>query len=92
MPGLTLAWSSDEYISTSLQLSTTDGLGAEATSTDMDGSITATARVTNNVNVNEELILESTLRITAVVASTVTCKSGAAGGGTASIRFSISGT
>ena len=91
LSAVTLAWSSTEYISRSLQLSTTDGLGAVLTSS-MDGNITATATVTNIANITGELILESTLRITAVVASMVTCMSGAAGGGTASIEFFISGT
>ena len=91
MSVLTIVWSSTEYISRSLQLSTANGLGAEATSTDMDGSVTATATVTNIANVAGELILESTLLITAVMASTVTCTSGA-DGGTASIEFYISGT
>ena len=88
--GLTLAWSSAEYISGPLQLSITDRLGAVSTSS-MNGVITATATVTNSTNVAGELVLESTLRITAVVASTVTCMS-SAGGGTASIEFFISGT
>ena len=93
LPGLTLSWSSTntKYISRSLQLSTIDKPGKVSTSTDMDGSITATATVTNNANITGELILESMLRITAVEASTVTCMSGA-DGGTASIKFSISGT
>ena len=87
---LVLGWSSDEYIE-SLQLSTADMIGHVETSTSMDGIVTATATVTNNTNVNGELILESTLRITAVEASVVTCIS-SADGGTESIRFSISGT
>ena len=91
MSVLTLAWGSDEYISGSLQLSITDSLGAVSTSS-MNGVITATTTVTKNSNVTGELVLESTLRITAVVASTVTCMRGAAGGGTASIEFFISGT
>ena len=90
MPAITLAWSSAEYISTSLQFSTADRLGEVSTSS-MDGVITATATVTNNTNVTGELVLESTLRVTAVEASMVTCMSGA-GGGTANITFSISGT
>jgi hypothetical protein len=57
----------------------------------MDGSVTATATLTNNADVNGVLTLESTLRITAVVASTVTCTS-SVDGGTQSIEFSISGT
>ena len=85
MSGLTLAWSSAKYISRSLQLSTTDRLGAVSTSS-MDGNITATATVTNKTNIAGELVLESTLRITAVEASTVTCMS-SADGGTASITF-----
>ena len=91
LPFLVLAWSSDEYIGQdrSLQLSTADMIGAIEAST-MDGSITATATVTNNTNINGELILESTLRITAVEASTVTCSGTSIG--TTSIRFSISGT
>ena len=96
MSVLVLAWSSPEYIigqGRSLQLSTANMLGdVETLSTDMDGSITATATVTNITNVTGELVLESTLRITATVNSTVTCTSGAAGGGTASIKFYISGT
>ena len=94
MSVLILVWSSPEYITgqgRSLQLSTANMLGDVETSTDMDGNITATATVINNTNVNGELVLETTLRITAVEASTVTCTSGA-GGGTARIGFSISGT
>ena len=93
MSVLNVGWSSTEYIGQggSLQLSTTDRLGAVSTSTDMNGTITATATVTNIANIAGELILESTLRITAVVASTVTCMS-SADGGTASIAFSMSGT
>ena len=91
MPSLTLVWRSAKYISRSLQLSITDKLGRVSTSTDMDGNITATVIVTNIANVTGELVLGSTLRITAVVASTVTCTSGA-DGRTASIGFSISGT
>ena len=89
MSAITLAWSSDEYISRSLQLSITDKLGTVSTSY-MNGIITATATVTNNANVAGELVLESTLRITAVMNSTMTCTSGV-DGHTASIRFSISG-
>ena len=89
--GLTLDWRSDEYISGSLQLSIIDRLGTVSTSS-MNGTITATATVTNAANVAGELILESTLLITAVEASTVTCMRGADGGGTASIEFIISGT
>ena len=89
---LVLGWSSDEYIigqSGSLQLSTANMIGDVETSTGMDGSITATAIVTNNTNVNGERILESTLRITATVASTVTCRD--PNGGPASIEFTVSG-
>ena len=89
MSVLNLAWSSTEYISGSLQLSTADRLGAVSTSS-INGNITATATVTNTANVAGELVLESMLRITAVVASTVTCKSSA--DGTASIEFFMSGT
>ena len=88
---LNLAWSSAEYIgqSGSLQLSTANGLDHFETSTiDMRVTATVTAIVTDNANV---LALESTLRITAAVASTVTCMSGT-DGGTESIKFSISGT
>ena len=87
---LVLAWSSAEYILGSLQLSTAHGPEDVETSS-MNGIITATARVTNIANVAGELVLESTLLITAVVNSTVTCLSGA-DGGTASIQFYISGT
>ena len=89
---IAVAWSSTEYIGQgeSLQLSTANRLGDTETITDMDGSITATATVTNNIDVNGELILETTLRITAVVASTVTCTD--PNGGPASIEFVISGT
>ena len=88
---LNVGWSSTEYIGQggSLQLSTANVIGRVETSTDMDGNITATATLTNNT-VNGELILESTLRITATVASTVTCSD--TSGGTESIEFSISGT
>ena len=88
-----LGWSSDEYIGQggSLQLSTIEMIGEVKTSTSMDGNITATATLTNNTNVNGDHVLESTLRITATVASTVTC-SNSGTGGTGSIEFSISGT
>ena len=86
-----VAWSSTEYIgqSSSLQLSTANMIGEIETSS-MDGSVTATATVTNNTNVNGELILETTLRITAVEASTVTCRN--PNQGPASIEFTVSGT
>ena len=90
LPVLVLAWSSAEYISRSLQLSTANMLRDVETSTSVDGSITATATLTNITNVNREHILESTLHITATVASTVTCSG--TNIGTTSIRFSISGT
>ena len=64
-------------------------IGHIVTSTDMDGNTTATATLTNNTNVNGELILQSTLRIIATVASMVTCSD--INGGTESIEFSISG-
>ena len=89
LSAIILAWSSDEYISRSLQLSTTDRLEHIETSS-MDGVITATARVTNITTIAGELVLESTLRITAVEDSKVTCLSGT-DGGTESIKFSISG-
>ena len=90
---LVLAWSSAEYIGQggSLQLSTANMIGGIETSTSMDGSITATATLTNNTNDNGELILESTLRITAIEPSTVTC-SGTSGATENMTRFSISGT
>ena len=89
---IAVAWSSTEYIGQggSLQLSTANMLGHVETSTGMDGSITATATVTNKTNVNGELILETTLRITAVEASTVTCRD--PNRGPASIEFTVSGT
>ena len=71
-------------------MSTVNMLGDIQTSTSMDGNITATATVTNNTNINGELTLETTLRITAVVASTVTCRH--LSGGQASIGFTVSGT
>ena len=76
----------------SLQLSTAHGLEDNETSS-MNGNniITATATVTSIANVIGELVLESTLRNTAVEASTMTCMS-SADGGTASIEFIISGT
>jgi hypothetical protein len=63
-------------------------LGAVETSTGMDGNITATATVTNNTNVTGVRVLESTLRITADVASVVTCTSGV-DGNSESIELSI---
>ena len=90
---LVLGWISDEYITgqgESLQLSTANVIGHVERSTDMDGSVTATATVTNNIDVNGELILESTLRITADEASTVTCRD--PNQGQASIDFTFSGT
>ena len=90
LPVLVLVWSSDEYISRSLQLSTANMLGDVEISTGMDGNITATATVTNIANVNGERILECTLRITAIEPSTVTCSGTDIG--TTSISFSISGT
>ena len=91
LPVLVLAWSSTEYIGQggSLQFSTADMLGAVETSV-MDGNVTATATLTNYTNVSGELVLESTLCITAVVASTVTCSG--SNGVPASIGFTISGT
>ena len=92
MQVIAVAWSSAEYIGqgSSLQLSTANMIGAVETSTDMDGNITATATVTNNTNVNGELVLESTLNITAVMTSVVTCSG--INGFTASIGFTVSGT
>ena len=90
MSVIAVAWSSAEYISGSLQLSTADRIGTNSTNS-VDGIITATATVTNNANVAGELVLESTLRVTAVEASVVTCIS-SADGRTESIRFFISGT
>ena len=89
---IAVAWSSSEYIGQggTLLLSTADMIGEVERSTDMDGSITATATVTNNTNVNGELILKTTLRITAVEASAVTCTN--PNGGSASIEFTFSGT
>ena len=88
---IAVAWSSAEYIGQggSFQLSTANMIGHVETSTDMNGSIIATATVINNTNVNGELILESTLRITAIEASVVKCSG--TSGSPASIRFSISG-
>ena len=88
---LVLGWSSTEYIGQegSLQLSTANMIGHNETGTDMDGNITATATLTNNTIDNEERVLESTLNITAVEASTVTCEG--ASGDPASIQFTISG-
>ena len=87
---LGLAWSSTEYIGQdgSLQLSTVNMPGAVEISV-MNGSITATATVTNITSVNGVLTLESNLRIVAVAASVVTCSG--TNGGTESIEFSISG-
>ena len=87
-----LAWSSTEYIGQggSLQLSTVNMLGDVETSTGMDGNITATATLMNNTIDNGDRILESMLRITVTVASTVRCSD--TSGGTESIDFSISGT
>ena len=89
---IAVAWSSTEYIGQggSLQFSTINMIGDVETSTGMDGVITANATLTNNINVNGEFVLESTLRITAVEASTVTCID--SNGGPASIEFTISGT
>ena len=90
---IAVGWSSPEYITgqgSSLQLSTANTIGDVETSTDMDGNVTATATVTNNTNINEELVLESMLRITAVESSMVTCRD--TSGGTESIEFTISGT
>ena len=91
---LVLDWSSPEYIVQvgSLQLSTANMLGAIRISTGMDGNITATATLTNITIDNGYRVLQSTLRITATVASTVTCSSSGGTGGTGSIEFSISGT
>ena len=55
----------------------------------INGIVTATATLTNVANDNGVLVLESTLRITAVEASVVTCEG--ASGDTESIEFSISG-
>ena len=88
---IAVAWSSAEYIGqgVSLQLSTANMIGAVEALTDMDGNITATATVINISNVNGELVMESTLRITAIEASVVTCSG--TSGSPASIGFSISG-
>ena len=56
----------------------------------IDGRTTATARLTNNTLDIGVRVLVSTLRITAIVASVVTCSG--TSGGTESIEFSISGT
>jgi hypothetical protein len=88
---LALAWSSPGYIedASPLQFSTASTLGRDVTSM-INGRITATARLTRNTNVTGVRILESTLRITAVVASLVTCRGTT--GDTESIEFSVSGT
>ena len=92
MSVLVLGWSSDEYVGqgSSLQLSTANVIGHVERSTGMDGSVTAIATVTNKTNVTGELVLESTLHITAVEASTVTCTD--PNQGPASIEFTVSGT
>ena len=90
---IAVAWSSPVYITGqggSLQLSTANMIGHIETSTDMDRNITATVTVTNNINVNGELVLETTLRIAAIEASTVTCTDPNIG--PESIEFTISGT
>jgi hypothetical protein len=86
-----LAWSSPGYIGDGnpLQFSAGSMVGVDVTRM-IDGKITATARLTRNTNDNGVRVLESTLRITADVASVVTCMS--ANGGTESIEFSVSGT
>ena len=90
---LFLGWSSTEYIgrSGSLQLSTANMIGDARISTGMDRNIIAIATLTNITIDNGDHVLESTLRITGTVASTVTC-SNSGTGGTESIEFSISGT
>ena len=93
MSVIAVAWSSTEYIGQggSLQLSTVNMLGEVQTSIDIDGNITASATLMNNTIDNGDRVLQSTLRITATVASTVTC-SNSGTGGTESIEFSTSGT
>ena len=89
---LAVAWNSIEYIGQggSLQLSTVNMIGDNETRTDVNGNVTATATVTNIANVAGEHILETTLHITAVEASTVTCRD--PNRGPASIEFTVLGT
>jgi hypothetical protein len=56
----------------------------------INGSTTATAVLTRNAIVNGVLVLESMLRITADMASMVTCSG--TNNGTESINFFVSGT
>ena len=88
---LGLGWISPGYINNDnpLQFSTASTLGVDVPSM-IDGRTTATATLTTNTMENGVRVLESTLRITATVASTVIC-SGTIGD-SASIEFSISGT
>jgi hypothetical protein len=87
---LGLEWRSPEYIEDGnpLQFSTASVVGRDVPSM-INGRITATARLTMNAIVNRVRVLESTLRIAADMASTVTC-SGTTGG-TESIDFFVSG-
>ena len=89
LSALVLGWTSSEYISGSLQFSTANTRGDNRTST-IEGSVTATATLTNNADVAGVLTLESELRIVAGEASIVTCSG--SNGGTKSIEFSVSGT
>ena len=86
-----LAWSSPGYIDNDipLQFSPASMLGVDVPSR-INEMITATARLTNSILDNGVRVLESTLRITATVASMVTCSG--TNGVSASIGFSISGT
>ena len=88
---LALAWRSPGYIADGnpLQFSTASMLDVDVPSM-INGRITATATLTRNTMDNGEQVLVSTLRITATVASTVTCSG--TNGVTLSIGFSISGT
>ena len=91
MSGLGLEWRSLGYIENGnpLQFSTANMIGANAPSI-INGRVTATATLTNNTLDNGVRVLESMLRITAVEASTVTCRG--TSGDTLSIEFSILGT
>ena len=88
---LGLGWSSPGYINDDnpLQFSTASILGVDVPSM-INGSITAIATLTDNTLDNGVRVLVSTLRITAIEASVVTCSG--TSGDSANIDFSISGT
>ena len=89
LTSLILAWSSSEYIGQSNFLRfTTDNIPGTTATSIIDGNVVAT--LINITIVNGVPVLESQLRIIAVLASTVTYNS-VTNGSSVSIEFGISG-